>query len=138
MRTTSSSPAAREELLENEVKPLVANFLKTRGLELSPEKTSITHIEKGFDFLGWNVRKYDNGMLIKPSKKSVQTFMRKVRALVKATKASAAIGTDRNAQSVDSWLGELSSMRSCRKDLPWVELADLADSMAVGEASSSQ
>jgi hypothetical protein len=41
-------------------------------------------------------------------------------------------------QSADSWLGELSSMRSCRKDLSWVELADLADSMAVGEASSSQ
>ena len=46
------------ELLEDEVKPLVADFLKTRGLELSPEKTSITHIDEGFDFLGWNVRKF--------------------------------------------------------------------------------
>jgi RNA-directed DNA polymerase len=84
------------ELLVDEVKPLVASFLETRGLELSPEKTSITHIETGFDFLGWNVRRYDNGMLIRPSKKSVQTFMRKIRALVKEQKhlpQSALIGT---------------------------------------------
>lgn len=39
-----------KELLENEVKPLVEKFLSARGLELSPEKTSITHIDKGFDF----------------------------------------------------------------------------------------
>src|SRR6266851_3301004 len=74
------------ELLVDEVKPLVTSFLKTRGLELSPEKTSITHIEQGFDFLGWNVRRFGNGMLIGPSKKSVQTFMRKIRALVKEQK----------------------------------------------------
>jgi RNA-directed DNA polymerase len=40
------------ELLEHEVKPLVEQFLGQRGLELSPEKTRITHIENGFDFLG--------------------------------------------------------------------------------------
>jgi RNA-directed DNA polymerase len=55
-----------KDLLENEVKPLVVEFLKARGLELSPEKTSITHIEQGFDFLGWNVRRYDGKLLIKP------------------------------------------------------------------------
>jgi RNA-directed DNA polymerase len=41
-----------KELLEHEVKPLVEAFLKERGLALSPEKTSITPIETGFDFLG--------------------------------------------------------------------------------------
>ncbi len=35
-----------------EVEPLVEQFLHERGLELSPEKTKITHIEDGFDFLG--------------------------------------------------------------------------------------
>src|SRR5262249_61920003 len=39
------------ELLEHEVKPLVEQFLGTRGLELSPTKTHITSIEDGFDFL---------------------------------------------------------------------------------------
>jgi hypothetical protein len=40
-----------KELLENEVKPLIEEFLKVRGLELSPEKTRIIHITEGFDFL---------------------------------------------------------------------------------------
>src|SRR5713226_4588807 len=47
-----------KELLRGEVQPLVAHFLKERGLELSHEKTSITHMEDGFDFLGQNVRRY--------------------------------------------------------------------------------
>ena len=45
-----------KELLEDEVKPLVEQFLRDRGLQLSPEKTCITHIEQGFDFLGQNTR----------------------------------------------------------------------------------
>ncbi|MDD5323139.1 MAG: reverse transcriptase domain-containing protein [Methylococcales bacterium] len=47
-----------KELLENEVRPLVEGFMAERGLTLAPEKTKITHIDEGFDFLGWNVRKY--------------------------------------------------------------------------------
>ena len=38
-----------KELLEQEVKPLVEQFLRERGLELSLEKTVITHIDQGFD-----------------------------------------------------------------------------------------
>jgi RNA-directed DNA polymerase len=57
------------ELLENEVKPLVEAFLQERGLRLSPEKTLITHIDDGFDFLGQNVRKYKGKLLIKPARK---------------------------------------------------------------------
>jgi len=48
-----------KELLEQEVKPIIEDFMRERGLTLSPEKTKITHIEEGFDFLGQNVRKYD-------------------------------------------------------------------------------
>jgi len=80
-----------KELLEEEVKPLVEQFLKERGLQLSPEKTVLTHIEEGFDFLGQNIRKYKAGkrhkLLIKPSKKNVQTFLEKIRATVKTNKA---------------------------------------------------
>ncbi|NOU22254.1 MAG: group II intron reverse transcriptase/maturase [Methyloglobulus sp.] len=72
-----------KELLESEIKPLVENFLATRGMELSPEKTKITHIDEGFDFLGWNVRKYDGKLLIKPSMKNVKAFLSKVREVVK-------------------------------------------------------
>jgi RNA-directed DNA polymerase len=77
-----------KELLENEVKPLVEKFLSTRGLELSPEKTSITHIDKGFDFLGVNIRKYSGKLLIKPSKKNVKACLDKVRNAIKDNKAA--------------------------------------------------
>jgi RNA-directed DNA polymerase len=74
-----------KELLEGEVKPLVEQFLRERGLELSPRKTVITHVEQGFDFLGQNVRKYPNGkLLIKPSKKNVKVFLDGIRKTIKA------------------------------------------------------
>lgn len=73
-----------KELLEQEVKPLIEAFLKERGLELSPEKTSITPIETGFDFLGQNVRKYRNGkVIITPSANNVKALLAKVRQLIK-------------------------------------------------------
>ena len=57
-------------------------YLETRGLELATDKTKVTHIENGFDFLGFNVRKYKthNGskVLIKPSKDSIKTAKRKL------------------------------------------------------------
>lgn len=77
-----------KELLENEVKPLVENFLKERGLELSPEKTKITHINDGFDFLGWNFRKYDSKLLIKPSKESVKSILGKVKEILDSNKTA--------------------------------------------------
>lgn len=75
-----------KELLEKEVKPLVEDFLQQRGLSLSPEKTKITHINDGFDFLGQNIRKYKGKLLIKPSKKSVKNFLQKVRIVTKKNK----------------------------------------------------
>lgn len=78
---------ATKEVLENEVRPMVEEFLAARGLTLSPEKTKITHIDDGFDFLGFNVRKYDGKLLIKPAKKNVSAFLGKVREFVKTNKA---------------------------------------------------
>lgn len=72
-----------KELLEDEVRPRVEAFLRERGLELSPEKTVITHIEEGFDFLGQTVRKYQGKLLITPSKDSVKAFLAKVRAIIR-------------------------------------------------------
>jgi retron-type reverse transcriptase len=66
-----------------EVKPLVETFLAERGLQLSPTKTTITHISEGFDFLGQNVRKYDGKLLIKPSAKNVKAFLGKVRETIR-------------------------------------------------------
>jgi len=78
-----------KELLRDQVKPLIEKFMKERGLELSQDKTKITPLNQGFDFLGQNVRKYDlrNGkskLLIKPSKKSIRNLLSKVRQMIKA------------------------------------------------------
>jgi RNA-directed DNA polymerase len=79
-----------KELLGNEVKPLIEKFMRERGLELSSEKTRLTHIEDGFDFLGQNVRKYQGKLLIKPAQKNVKASLKKVRATIKANSQATA------------------------------------------------
>lgn len=91
-----------KELLEDEIKPLVEQFMLERGLELSSEKTLITHIREGFDFLGQNVRKYggkqghrgsqyaSGKLLIKPSRKNVDAFLDGVREVVRTHRQSRA------------------------------------------------
>lgn len=81
---------ATPELLAQEVKPVVEEFLRHRGLELSPEKTVVRSIEEGVDFLGQHLRKYHGKLLIKPAPKSIKAFLRKVRGLIKANKSAAA------------------------------------------------
>ena len=69
--------------LEDEVQPLVEQCLAARGLELSYEKTRITHIEDGCDFLGTHVRKYRGKRFCPPAKKNVQAFLDPIRGIVK-------------------------------------------------------
>ncbi|HJH28733.1 MAG TPA: group II intron reverse transcriptase/maturase [Methanosarcinaceae archaeon] len=78
---------AGSEETAKEIKELIEVFLMERGLELSMEKTLITHIDKGFDFLGWNFRKYKGKLLIKPSKKSIGNVTQKISDIVKKGKA---------------------------------------------------
>jgi RNA-directed DNA polymerase len=75
---------ATRALLEDEVRPLVEAFLGERGLELSPEKTLITPIEEGFDFLGQHVQRYGEKTLITPARRNVTVFLDTVRGIVKA------------------------------------------------------
>ena len=80
--------AASKEALVDHIKPAIINFLKERGLELSAEKTMITNVYDGFDFLGFNIRKYKKvgKLLVTPAKKSVHRFLAEIRALFKANK----------------------------------------------------
>ncbi len=71
-----------KELLETIVQPWIVEFLRERGLTLSMEKTRIVHIDQGFDFLGWNFRKYGGKLLIKPNQKNVKTFYGKVKKII--------------------------------------------------------
>lgn len=86
--------ADSKELLEDIIRPWTEQFLAKRGVELSKAKTHLTHITDGFDFLGWNFRKYvptspyrKPKLLIKPSKKNVQTFYRRVSEVIKSSGA---------------------------------------------------
>ena len=78
------------EVLEDEVKPLVEQFMGARGLELSAEKTVITHIEDGFDFLGHHVRRHGAKTFITPSRKNVAALLDKVRAVLKTHRQATA------------------------------------------------
>jgi RNA-directed DNA polymerase len=77
---------ADSEETANEIKDLLKTFLKERGLELSDDKTLITNIVEGFDFLGWNFRKYRDKLLIKPSRKSIQKFVETISQTIKLGK----------------------------------------------------
>lgn len=80
---TGQSP----EQLQN-VKTTVEEFLNSRGLELSEDKTIIVSIQEGIDFLGQNLRKYDGKLLIKPSKQSLQAVSRKIKRVCQTMKAA--------------------------------------------------
>ena len=79
-------------------------YLEERGLELAPEKTRITHILEGFDFLGFNFRRYktQNGFihLSKPSKDSIKQFKSKVDEICKQL----------HGHNVDELVGKLNSL----------------------------
>jgi len=77
-----------KDVLEKEVRPLVEQFLRERGLQLSPEKTCITPIDQGFDFLGQHLRKFDGTLLVKPSKKNTHAFLEKARGIIDANKSA--------------------------------------------------
>ncbi|WP_256090893.1 group II intron maturase-specific domain-containing protein [Nostoc sp. KVJ20] len=64
----------------------ISKWLKSRGLELSKEKTRIVHLNEGFCFLGFNIKHYRVSntktgwkLLIKPSKESILNIRKKLR-----------------------------------------------------------
>lgn len=65
-----------------EIKSLVRDFLQSRGLTLSEEKTLITHIDDGFNFLGWTFKKFKNKLIVKPSKESIKNVTKKCSTII--------------------------------------------------------
>ena len=99
--------ADKREILE-ETKCMLIEFLGKRGLTLSEEKTLITHISEGFDFLGFNVRKYNGTLLIKPSPKSQKRFTEKLHEVVfKKEQGCSTAEADRRPQPCIEGMGKL-------------------------------
>ena len=63
------------------VKAQLAAWLAPRGLAFNEDKTRIAHLDEGFDFLGFNVRRYPNRkLLIKPSKAALRRVRERLAA----------------------------------------------------------
>jgi RNA-directed DNA polymerase len=75
---------AREKEPLETIQLQIKQWLSLRGLELSSEKTFITSIEDGFDFLGFHHRHYSGKLLIKPSKQKVLNFCKRIGKEIKA------------------------------------------------------
>ena len=67
-----------KRILETMVRPAIERFLAERGLELSGEKTAITHVRDGFVFLGQHFRKHGRTLRITPAKEGVLALVRKL------------------------------------------------------------
>ena len=85
------------ELLEQKVIPVVKDFMKLRGLDISEKKSKITHIDDGFDFLGHTLRKYNGSLLTKPSKGNIKAFLMEIRTIIRSSQS-------RKAEDLIKWL----------------------------------
>jgi RNA-directed DNA polymerase len=70
--------APSREVLERHVVPTLTAFLEGRGLKLSETKTRIVHIDDGFDFLGFSVRRYRGVILTPPQRSKVVRHLRTI------------------------------------------------------------
>jgi len=76
--TRADAEALREE---------IAGVLAGMGLRLSPDKTLITHIDEGLDFLGWRIQRHrkrgtrQHYVYTYPARKAVKAVMAKVKAI---------------------------------------------------------
>jgi RNA-directed DNA polymerase len=59
--------------------PTLKEWLQQRGLELNPDKTNIVHVEKGCNFLGFNIRQFKGKCLTTPQFQKVQAFLQSIR-----------------------------------------------------------
>lgn len=68
--------------------PVIEEWLKQRGLELNPQKTKLTHISQGMDFLGFHMRQFKGHCLTLPQKEKVHAFLKRIRKWLKANKSA--------------------------------------------------
>ena len=72
----------RDKVTAEKVKKVMSDFLAPRGLQLSEEKTRITHIDEGFDFIGFNFRRYNGHLITKPAKSSIKRLVERMHLLI--------------------------------------------------------
>jgi len=74
------------------VKARLAEWLGPRGLAFNEDKTRIAHLSEGFDFLGFNIRRYPNRkLLIKPSQAAIRRVRERLAAEIRALRGGNAM-----------------------------------------------
>jgi RNA-directed DNA polymerase len=81
----------RQDALQ--IKARLARWLELRGLAFNEQKTRVVCLAEGFDFLGFNVRRYGDKPLLRPSKAAVRRIRERLRAELWSLRGS-------NAQAV--------------------------------------
>src|SRR6266536_2502350 len=71
------------------VRERLTGWLAERGLSFNQDKTRVVHLTQGFDFPGWNFRRYPSRkLLIKPSTAAIRTHRRKLAAEMRRLRGS--------------------------------------------------
>ncbi|MEW6475693.1 MAG: group II intron reverse transcriptase/maturase [Actinomycetota bacterium] len=84
-----------------QVKARLAEWLAPRGLVFNEDKTRIVHLTEGFDFLGFNVRRYRNGkLLIKPSEQAIERIRQRLTTEMRALRGANAIAVIRKINPI--------------------------------------
>ena len=119
--------------LEQEVQPLVEWFLAERGLRLAHEKTRVTHIEDGFDFLGMHVRKYRGGSsYVRLPRKTSHAFLDTIRGIVKGRKQAITGNLIRQLNPVIRGWAQYHQHGASKRTFAKVDHADLYPAVAMG------
>ena len=92
----------------------ITDFLSTRGMELSPEKTKLTRSTDGFDFLGWHFKVQRNGKFRStPSKENYTSFKKKIKNIINSSNIGSNAKARKLAPVVRGWR---SYHKSCKMD----------------------
>lgn len=73
-----------KRVLRRRVQPCIAAFLRKRGMRLSAEKTRLTRLTRGFDFLGYTIRARRDALHLAPTTDSLARVLQKVEAVLRA------------------------------------------------------
>jgi RNA-directed DNA polymerase len=82
------------------VKQRLALWLTPRGLSFNEDKTRIVHLSEGFDFLGFNVKRYNRKLLIQPSKMAINRIRQRLRAEMRSLRGSDTLGVIRKMNPI--------------------------------------
>jgi len=74
------------EMVKRQLEP----WLESRGLAFNEDKTRVVHLDDGFDFLGFNIRRYRDKLIIKPSQEAVKRARRKIREIIREHRGDSA------------------------------------------------